>query len=360
MPFKPLPPLVKAKPKQQASLWKGPIDDGITYSMLCKFLQCRERFRLKVVEGLEEDIGWKYQMEYGSLFHEAMEADSGGKPWLPALEKYHQKLASKYLGNEADIDKWVQIAKMQFPIYKEFWRNHPTNQNRRPIFEEEPFRIEFDIDSLLSQAFGPNRPNRQFVTLRGKIDACFERGGAVYLQENKTKGEIDQDGISLTIDQNLQTCIYHEALRKILPPEKIKKIAGTDYNIIRRPLSDRNAPRQGKKERLDLFIARVGKLMAANPSHHFFRWTVPMRYPQLARFRQRYLIPGLHQLSQWWDSIKDDPFNPWDRPENLHFQFPFGIYHSMERGYRGDYFDLLTSGSKRGLRKIDNLFPEVH
>ena len=46
---------------------------GVSYSMISRFLECRERFRLDVVEGWQE-TKINVPLEFGSIFHEAMEA----------------------------------------------------------------------------------------------------------------------------------------------------------------------------------------------------------------------------------------------------------------------------------------------
>ena len=54
--------------------WKGPVEDGITFSLLSRWVVCRERFRLQAIEGLKEDEGFVAPIEFGSLWHEAEEA----------------------------------------------------------------------------------------------------------------------------------------------------------------------------------------------------------------------------------------------------------------------------------------------
>lgn len=340
------PPFVV--PTQQ-SLWKGPVADGLTQTQIGRWLVCRERFRLKAVEGLSEDEPWEKMraMEYGSLFHAAMEASSGRKDWRAALDKYYGGLLEKFPANESDITKWYLLAEMQFPIYLNHWKNHETERNRRPIFEEKAFKIQVSVNMPLAE-YDP------VITLQGKIDAAYESSGCVFLQENKTKGDIDQEGLSKTIDKNLQTLIYHLALRQLLPG---RKIAGTLYNVIRRPLSDKYSPRKKKGETMKAFVARVGEKMLKEPQKHFYRWIVPLTDRQIASFRARCLDPILRAIVMWWDGFDGDPFSPEKNP--FHFEFPFGVYHGMDRGFRGDFFDLLATGSRRGLHQITDLYPEL-
>lgn len=373
-------------------MWKGPQEDGITFSLLSRFLCCRERFRLYVVEGLRADEGFNHKIEYGQLWHEAEEAHSAGKPFRPAINAYMDRLRSKYPANEAEILKWGALCSLHFPVYVAHWKNSPIERQRQPIWEEKTFCVPYRL------------PNGAIVKLRGKWDCIFARNKSLYLQENKTKGEIDELGVTRSVHENLQTMIYQVALRtwkeiayscsgntppcfpfvEVHPTPNLpnmdaltgRKIAGTLYNIVRRPLSDRFAPRQRKGETAKAFYERVAAGIAKDPAHWFKRWDVTITDADVARFRQRVLDPILGQLCVWWESIKDDPFKPWETvepylmddegglrtrriPNPFHWQSPWGVYNSLASGWRGDYFDLLTTGSASGLVKVDTLFPEL-
>ncbi len=338
-------------------LWKGPQEDGITTSLLSKFLVCRDRFYLKVVEGLGEDEGFRHALEYGSLWHEAEEAHAGRKDWHKPLAAYATKLLDTYPGNEKTIQKWFAIAKVQFPLYVAHWRNHVSSMGRTPILQEEAFRVRYAL------------PSGRWVMLRGKFDSVFGQSRGIWLQENKTKGEIDEEGIQKGIQYNLQTMIYHVALRLLSKERKdLQKhpIQGTLYNVVRRPLSDRFAIRQKKKESDQAFYNRIAASIKAKPDHFFKRWKVILQNRDVDQFRLQTLDPILEALCDWWDFIKEDPFNPWRvRHSNgipgggVHYRYPFGVYNSLSGGFRGDFFDFLTTGNRRGLVKVPSLFPEL-
>lgn len=334
----------KSKP-----LWQGPQIDGITYSMLCRFLQCRERFRLYVIEGLTEPSGWNYHMQYGNLWHECEEAHAGCKEWKEALWRYFNRLASEYPADRDDIVKWTTLCEMQFPLYIRYWANDWSQKERKPVAEELTFRTPYTL------------PSGDIIYLRGKFDCIFKKAGQIWLQENKTKGDIDAEGLAKTITQLLQTTLYQTALRTD-PDLRVKlafsanKFAGTLYNVIRRPLSDRNAPRQRKGEKLPAFVRRVGEYISRSPQSHFYRWPTVIRDADLKRMQRECLDPILQQLLDWWKDIStlSDPFQ-----SKHHYRFPFGVYHSMERGFRGAYFELLATGNRVGLEKVKTLFREL-
>lgn len=381
------------KRKPSRPLWQGPVEDGISFSLLSKFLVCRERFRLKTVEGLDEDEGFNHALEFGSLWHEAEEAHSAGKDWRSALTRYKDRLRSRYgQAAEEEILKWFNVAKATFPIYINHWKSHKDENGRVPVLEEESFRVPVLL------------PSGRTIVLRGKWDAIFRVKKSVYLQENKTKGRIDIEGIQGTVDNNLQTMVYHVALREWLrlvksnqDPEWLEPkpgktqltealdlpVKGTLYNVVRRPLSDQHAIKQRKgrevwneaktrkvrkgAETEKEFFERLAKdVIEPEAKSYFMRWKVMLTQADIDRFRVRCLDPILEGLLDWWDWIAADFDDPWRvNPDNgipgggVHHQTPWGVYNSMFGGFRGDFFELLTTGRKSGLRHIETLFPEL-
>jgi len=349
-----------------------------------------------VVEGVKEQEGFNHKLEYGNLWHAAEEefskcpvTDKAGTPlWEKAVWDYANKLRAQH--PTADVDKWATLVCLQFPLYVKRWKSDPIERKRQPIWEEKTFCVPYRL------------PSGAVVKLRGKWDCVFANGKSIYLQENKTKGEIDETGITRTVHENLQTMFYQVALREwkakaydasdslhysdslgnqMLPKSNLpnmealtgRKIAGTLYNVVRRPLSNRFAPRQKKGESDRDFYKRVADQIAKQPDHWFKRWDITITDADVEAFRKRVFDPILEQLGVWWTSIEEDPFNPWiiDRPpvpwdgehnyipNPFHWQSPWGVYNSLASGWRGDYFDLLTSGSTVGLVKVQTLYPEL-
>lgn len=406
------------------SLWKGPVEDGITFSLLSKFLVCRERFRLKVIEGIKEKEDFNLPLQFGSLWHEAEEAHAGGKDFMPALRKYTSKLRGEYANAEDNINRCFQIAKHTFPLYVNYWKRHQDERGRVPILEEESFRVPYQL------------PSGRMVVLRGKFDCVFRVKNSIWLQENKTKGKIDEEGIQKTLDQNLQTILYQIALRSCFGIYKLMgvgfqgfrlgdttnvielnpklKIKGVIYNVIRRPLSDNYAIKQRmgrlvnvkdkkgktikgkdgkpKKKRVGAetesqFYKRMATDIKKDPGHSFFRWKVLLTNKDIETFKRKTFDPILEQLLDWWDWVSpvgpNQPLpDPWRIPDEdelpgdvpydavrppakgvpgggIHWQTPWGVYNNMFGGFRGDFFDLLTTGRKTNIIPAKTLFPEL-
>lgn len=424
------PPTRMLPPKNRKPLWAGPDVNGITFSLLSKFLVCRERFRLKVVEGLEEDLGFNKSIEFGSMWHEMEEGyyTSGGSlaKAEARLAIYRNKLIASHQSEQAEINKWAALCKMQFPLYIKHWRKHNDDKSRKPILEEVSFKLPYTLPSgrtvYLRGKFDnvhlANRPDKHHEPdlYRAWVEHFPDVKQGIFLQENKTKGDIKEKGILDTVAFNLQTMIYQTALRisyhakegelhrlagGLITHANIPTgvpIIGTLYNVVRRPLADRFAikQRKGRKakgkvtgaESMTQFYQRVIEGIASDPGHYFMRWKTIITEEDMTRFRQRMLDPILEQLCDWWEWIKADPFNPWrlrtaaeleaasiattkryayphvpsadaEVENTVHFQSPWGVYNSMFGGYDGDYYEYLTTGRKNSLRRITSLFPEL-
>lgn len=363
------------------SLWKGPYTDGdgITNSLLCKFIVCRERFRLSVVEGLREVEGFDPAIEYGQLWHEIKEAYRSGRDWKEALLSYKKYLLGEYPASTPEIEQWSYIVAGQFMV----WLKQPAPQQRVKsvqICTEDSFKVPYTL------------PSGRTIFLKGKYDSISMVGNSLYIEDDKSKGKIDEKGIADTMFGNLQMGLYHAAARQSivkdpktntylltgldkrgsveLPRTKsVPNFVGTKYHIVRRPLSEQYPIKQRAKETSKEFWDRVIQQIAANPSHYLFTMIASLTTSQLNIFRQRFLDPWLEALCDWWDYMVSVNFDPWrpPAPENpldpqknsLHYQTPWNVYNSLFGGFRGDFFDYLTKGHEGSLIRVKTLFPEL-
>lgn len=428
-------------------------EDGITFTLLGKWLMCRERFRIFAVEGIREKQSFSKDMEFGNLLHEAFDVygktssvDEGKK----AIEKYKKSIHQQYPEAPRDeIEMWTYIASGMFEIYTDYF--HKQDEKKRPLSYEQSFRVPVTL------------PSGRTINLRGKFDGSYaepisrniakihgyhydedRKMMEIALMENKAKGTIYHGAIEAGLPMELQTMLYLTCLLfsdlKIDPEytgngcntyREMFGVTGTLgeypetdafrppsvlYNVVQRPLS-RNAKfnlsqRKGRKkdksgaetrfQYFDRILYDDVQGVKGNPDYFFHRWYFRPSWEDLIRIQRRSIIPMLEQLCDWWDSIKDDPFNPWETenksvtsskrvcksnckdckgsgkakdfpgalcncvsfPPNKilnkhHYQRPFGIYDSMASGWEGDYFDYLTSGNVSNLERCETLFPEL-
>lgn len=370
-------------------LWKGPTDNGpmggVTQSLLSRFCGCREKFRIQYIEGLQPNPTFNPAIEYGNMWHLCEEIFAESKTQdlrmlqhvvRPALLTYARELCAKYPTSSEQIDHWYRICLTQFPIYIQYWQGHSDVQNRIPILQEYTFKIPYKL------------PTGRVVYLRGKWDAVelVGRGGdsAIWLIENKTKGEINEQKIVRRLHWDLQTMLYLTALHfndsevKLHIGEGPYEIRGVRYNVVRRPLANmigKGNIRRKKAtktnpygESRDSFYARLGQVIESDPASYFSRWNVQISKQDLDKFRRQCLDPLLQELSDWYECIiqggqegEKDPFKiklaASGRSYANHYRLPYGIY----LGDEGDIElqEYMSEGTTVGLQKVEKLFTEL-
>ncbi len=381
--------------KKSTPVWQGPEgtgpNGGITFSLLSKWLVCKERCRILMVEGLKPTEKWNHKIEFGNMFHLCDEVFT--KTWaeqsskreptrtedaissaLNALWEYAETLVTKYPYSQEDIDKWFNVARVLFPEYVKYWKTHKDMVDRVPLLQEEVFDVPYRL------------PSGRTVRLRGKWDGIDLVGRGkdqvLVLHESKTKGDIDAENIQRTLTFDCQTMLYLVALQewKRTPPknrpphaprqeEKYHPIEGVRYNVVRRPLSggkgtivqkkgSKNVPAETKSE----FYDRLAQYIKDEPESYFMRWDTPVTTDDIERFKERFLDPCLEMLCLWWDKITGRPWTQMqeDAIHNaLHWQTPFGVPNNLMDGGWSEYDQYITSGSEIGLRRVDSLFPEL-
>lgn len=365
-----------------ASYWKGPEESGISFSSLCKWIVCPERARLYLIEGLREEE-FSSGIAYGEIWHGAEEDYHRAGAWKTGAKKAADNLKEEYPANLEDIDFLYKLCLIQFPIYLNEWNRDPNVRKRESLLQEPKFWTPYRL------------PSGRTVHLYGYIDQVFREGKYTYLQENKTKERIDELGLSRTVALNLQNMYYLIAYNAAKLGPRSNRIL---YNVIRKPATTphkgRGKARKGK-ETWKQFEERLSAAIRKDPGHYFKRWKVHVTQADVKRFTEQCLNPLLERLCDWWAWISVDPHNPWRLPSpqrpwrtledatvlhgdaeiefshkevtlseaavlppipggGIHYQTPFGVYNPLGQGLRGDYFSLLTSGSKKGLTKRDD------
>lgn len=254
--------------KASAPLWKGPEVDGVTFSMLNRFLTCRERFRVQYVEGWRTQDEFNHRIEYGNMWHVCEEAalqeqrhfkgELSGidtMNWLDSLEKYVRDLCAKYPTQQEQIAHWWMVCRVQFPIYWRYWSKHQDMTNRTPLLQECVFDVPYKLPSGRTVRLRGKWDSVDLVTYPKSKDRNQPDGTAmngIWIQENKSKGDPDIEGLARQMGMDLQSMIYVVALDSFdwtkqfdvmgsMSPISVFKglpqIRGIRYNVIRRPLS---------------------------------------------------------------------------------------------------------------------------
>lgn len=292
--------------------------------------------------------------------------------WRQKLEEHCRELCKTYRTAQADVVKWYNVCLKQFPHYTRFWADNEDVRGRHRMLQEYEFCTRYPL------------PSGRVVTLRGKWDStdwidCGATSG-VYLQENKTKGDVYEPQIRQQLTFDLQTMIYLTAMsveaqqgaNSDLTCLWNKPIRGVRYNVVRRPLSGgKGNIKQLKTETPADYYNRLEKYIADEPAAYFMRWKVEVFPADVGKFRVECLGPVLDNLLddyEWWAACfqhRTDVFNYGRRYDQFphhrarHYREPYGVYNPLDEGGSTDLDEYLATGSEVGLTRVNDLFPEL-
>jgi len=391
LPLKRIQNIMMNPSRRKEPLWKGPVEDGITQSLLSRFLVCQERFRIFTMEGLRPAGQFNRTSFYGSMWHICEEMHSARKPWEKDLKAFVKQMGQNYPGRGEELDKWYSICKVQFPIYVNHWSGHRDVVNRHPLFQEEVFKTPYQL------------PSGRTVNLRGMLDSVDIISNGLWLQENKTRGDINELKLKNELPNNHQTMFYLTALTSYVDHCGVKKlppVKGVRYNVIRRPCSGGKhsitqlkgkmmntkgsngksikgfdgkplKTRQGA-ETAKQFYSRLGELIEEEANFFFMRWQCTILKSDLAKYQREVLHPILENLCDWYE------WNKWcySRPEvdrfdgELHrqafpehiprpFRLPYGIWNPILQERDDEFNEYISTGSVGGLENVETLFREL-
>lgn len=368
--------------------WTGPSGNGpqggISQSLLGKFLACRHRFKVHVIDGWQGPDNFKPAMEYGNLWHRCEESVVEGRDWRDDLKADVIKLADRYPMDREKISHWYEMCQEQYPIYLDYWQEEGEIVGRKPLLREQNFDVPYTL------------PSGRTVRLRGKWDGIdlvessvvkhmingktkqigTEKG--LYLYENKTKSQIDADKLKKQLSFDLQTMFYIVALQEchfraleeniasvgaekgmVPSPEVFNPnsydypIKGVLYNVIKRS-QHKTASSMVKKIHEDLDTDRGGEW--------FGRWTVDISQAEIETFKEEFLHPCLTFLCIWYDVQTGKPWTQWhgDNIINaMHWRHPSGCFNEVDENGSSVVDQFLKTGSTVGLVRIKSLFPEL-
>lgn len=367
--IKPVKFSIPNKPKRTTPVWEGPesigSQGGVTFSLLSRFIVCRERFRLYVVDGLRPADRWDHKMGYGNMWHVCEEALAAKRDWKQDLTWYVNDQLMKYPLSQELIIHWRNVCICQFPVYVDYWSKHRDVVSRTPLLQEAVFDVPYQL------------PSGRTVRLRGKFDSVdligSGKSAGIYLQENKTKGDIRETQIKDQLTMDLQVMMYLTALtdiqrgKEFFGQYKFLPLKGVRYNVVKRSVTiKRGEAKKLKKgykpaETVEAYYKRVGDYYRKNPQDYFMRWQAEVTPGDIENFQKECLNPLLEQLCEWWEWITCRlQTGPWEEPGNsYHWRHPFGVRNMLNEGGESEMDEYLRSGSEASLRRVDNLFTEL-
>jgi hypothetical protein len=257
------------------------LPDGVTQSLLSSFLSCRKRCEL-ILQGWQP-LEKSKLFSYGELFHAVLEyyykelrgKRQIGEDFLPrAIGTWYQKVTEP--GAQFDIEhieETCYTVAALWPEYQQRWQKQDLEW------------AWLDCERIFDVQFSGLR-------LRGKIDGLVRIGKSLWILETKTKSEISEDVLGMTLPFDFQNLFYITALKA----EGVECI-GAIYNIIRNPRL-----RRGKTETKDQFLERVIQDVRERPEHYFHRFEVPYDKETIKEFGKE-LAFKLAEFRDWVNDI---------------------------------------------------------
>lgn len=311
-------------------LWK----DGVTYSFLSEFLNCREQARLSYVEGWSQK-GLIEAFEFGNCIHNCLEAYGKNRrrrfDHNALLNKYRIDRSRNLTAAEQDeLKRIVETAKLVWPAYLNWWEN---KKGMETLPDCEFVSLEEDFK------FAHQLPDGSEIILRGRIDGLLRYKGKLWLMENKTKSVVDER-IADYLPHDMQTMMYCHCMQVIYG----EPVEGVLYNVVRRP-----GLRLNKNRDVPDLLERIRTDLETRPDYYFLRWNVYLNRDDVTKWVDRVLNPILTNVKLWWQEIEQNPFDPFSIPNRVHHYIsPTGLYTQYGRS---NYFDLLTTGNDYGFYK---------
>lgn len=352
--------------------WRGPKEDGITYSLLTRFFaEDPYRLYLYFMEGLEEYRDEGDNLAYGSIAHVGLE----------------ELIKIPYTKEEFTPEDWEQIFEAMMEVLNNEYPSCPPsfkhsvkqmislyNDSFKEEYGQFVTEIEFKVPHVTSHGHE--------ITLRGKIDALqilkgdlrpeckfgeyefkqLPRGfvpGHV-LGEHKFKGRFDPLKLKHEIAIDHQVSIY-------------SFVAGTDlviYDNIRIPDVQYSLPRKRQYQTTKSYIEELftktkwGDFPVAEKRHLWLNQQhIPIDPEVIKRNFAFSIEPAIDWICHLWDLWQDSNFDP-ENPTHYNkdfFRKPIRLFDpAVTASWEGNYYGLYTDQiNKEDLIPVKSYYAEL-
>ena len=318
--------------------WKGPYEEGVTQSLLNRFLVCPYRFYLYAILGLDENRDLHPNLIWGSIYHKGLE-------WLIK----NPKLSSDFTDSDWEeidnaVDAYIESDYPDCPV------TYPITIKRMLRLYDDSYkeRAEFITEKVFEEKY--EHPTFGTIKLKGMADGLSLDKSI--LVEHKCKGKIEGQLSRQETPVDFQVQLYCLMLG---PREVI-------YDLIRIPEAQFFMPKRRVHEKIkayanSLIDDRKHGDFPVGPNKHLWldQHTTFQDQVSLADFINFRLNPLLHKLCRWWERVNEDNFDP-DNPDfydDVFYQVPIRHFNpSNTEKFKCDYHDYLT-----GAIDMDDLIP---
>jgi hypothetical protein len=321
---------------------------GLRQSMIEKWLDCREQFRLEVVHGFKNPMG-SAAIDFGEWWHWLLGRHYGSRHQSAAtpmkdLEQAVRIYSAKFQQENPHLPEKRRDAmelgflktKALWPVYLEKYAAEDAEKEWVGI--EQEWEFDYSLPPLCLG--GKLQTSQRYevvevlegckVPLSGIMDGVFRKDGRLWLFETKTKSRIDEMEIEDTLQFDIQVNLYLYAIYRIFNEWP----AGVQYNVIRNPSTE---PGKRNAETHDEFVERLSKDVAKDEDHYFKRWELEVTQEHIESFLNKTLDPILRDIQLWAYGIT---------PHYVHTKALAGKYGKCAM------YDPITKGDFTGVEQL--------
>lgn len=311
-------------------MWKGPTE-GVTQSLLGKFLECPYRFYLYAILGLEEPRVLEDNLMWGDSYHVGLEYLLETKDLDTAKTMAIKYLKEKYpmapLTFQYSIIEMLELFKI------------PT--------EEITTELKINEDILLPYSSRP-------VKVRGKMDGLSD----TKLYEHKCKGTIKNADTIAEIPYDLQCNLYAYFAGR----------STVQYDLIRIPEAQWKLPYRRADETDEGFITRIyynhaGPDYPIRSKRSLWVNHLQIDLDYIDQVMDYTFYPLCEKLWDWYELVTAPKFDIEDPAcyGSLFYRSPIRNFDpSRTEKYRCSYWEAITDNYDfSGLTKVRSYFPEL-
>jgi len=293
--------------------------DGITSSMIAKWLTCPKQCEIEYAKGYASHKQ-SDAITYGNCVHSVLQqAYSQSTIPLPGLirtyiNRYSERIQDDEASSEQQEANEISYAKAE-GVLRYYFVHYQKDFDTTWVITEDTYRVDVGYK------------DGKVVPLRGKLDGGFKKNedSALWLVDHKCMGQIVLDDILLLLPVDLQINFYLWCMVANGQDPK-----GFYYNIIRNP---QLKPHRSKGESLEGFTERIAEKVAEDPKHYFFRIKIPFTREEILNWGKKQLMPILRDMRRWYDSGYKWPeyYNP------IALRTRYGLSDMAQAIVEGDY-----------------------
>jgi len=324
-------------------MWKGPIEDGVTQSLLNRFMKCPFSFYIYAILGLEDPGDEQENLIWGDSFHKGLEILIQTKDKKEAI-----KIMLRYLR-----DRYPQApASFKFSLPKML-----------VLYSlKDPMDGEWETESIIDEKIAIDG---QLIRFRGKKDGVrwdHPEYGKI-LAEHKCKGYIDPSLVREEIGQDLQCNLYM----------RLFEIEWVAYDLIRIPDTQKYGPSVSYGTSVEEFVNKlykgpIGAYGGQYPINlHRYKWIHQHSYyiplEEQEEYWDKTLIPNIKRLCVWYDYVTQPDFD-FENPKyynEIFYKMPVRHFDGRKtEKFKCEYHAYLTGSCELSdLKPVNSYFSEL-